>query len=121
MTLNKRSKDFAGGPPAFLLYWGLPIAAMVIDLGFGHPAKTLIWLAALSWMGGACLINARRCGRVHCYYTGPFFLIMIVPVALHGFQWLSLGPDGWQWLGITIGVGGVGIWWISEKIRGKFV
>jgi len=26
-------------------------------------------------MGGACLVNAVRCGRLHCYVTGPFFLL----------------------------------------------
>jgi len=25
-------------------------------------------------MGVACVVNARRCGRLHCYITGPIFL-----------------------------------------------
>jgi hypothetical protein len=29
-------------------------------------------------MGVACIVNALRCGRVHCYLTGPFFLLMAV-------------------------------------------
>lgn len=48
----------------------------------------------------------------------PFFLVMTLPVLLHGYQWFWLGPDGWKWLGLAIS--GAGIWVLSEKILGKF-
>jgi hypothetical protein len=28
----------------------------------------------------ACILNARRCGRTHCRYTGPYYLATIAPV-----------------------------------------
>lgn len=42
-----------------------------------------IWLALLFWLwipafaaaGLACLWNVRRCGRLHCYVTGPLYLL----------------------------------------------
>jgi len=37
-------------------------------------------------MGLACIANARRCGRVHCYFTGPLFLLSAVLSAVHGWN-----------------------------------
>lgn len=34
-----------------------------------------LWIPALLVMGIACLVNAKRCGRLHCYLTGPVFLV----------------------------------------------
>lgn len=113
-------KDLAGNLRTLLLVWGVPIAAMLGAIALAHPAKTLIWVAALAWMGVACLANARRCGRTHCWFTGPYFLIMTVPVFLHGYGIVPLGADGWMWLGIAVGGGGGGLWCLSEKIWGRY-
>lgn len=112
--------DLLSSYKSFALSWGIPIAAMIGAISVAHPAKTWIWVVALAWMGIACLANARRCGRTHCYYTGPFFLIMTVPVLLHGYEILWLGTEGWKWLGITVGVGGGGLWCVTEKLLGKY-
>lgn len=71
-------------------------------------------------MGTACLMNARRCGRTHCRFTGPFYLFLIVPVLLHGFELLPLGTYAWWILGAAILAGGMIIWWATEAIWGKF-
>jgi hypothetical protein len=84
------------------------------------PARTAVWALALAWMGSACLINARRCGRTHCRFTGPFYLALIVPVLLLGLGLLPLGPLGWWILGAVILVGGKIIWWATEAAWGKF-
>jgi hypothetical protein len=31
-------------------------------------------------MGTACILNARRSGRTHCRFTGPYYLAMTAPV-----------------------------------------
>ena len=46
------------------------------------PLRAVVWTVALVWMGAACILNARRCGRTHCRYTGPYYLAMIAPVVL---------------------------------------
>ena len=112
--------DWVGSARGFALAWGLPIAVLVAAIWTEPPAKTWIWTVALVWMGAACLMNARRCGRTHCYFTGPFFLTMAVVVLLHGYQIAWLGAAGWRWIGISIAVGGVGLWCLTEQIWGKF-
>ena len=49
---------------------------------------------ALAWMGAACLANARRCGRMHCFFTGPFFLAMAALALAVGLDIVSLGAAG---------------------------
>ncbi len=55
----------------------------------GTPAFTSGWRTlaralALSTLGGACIANALRRRRVHCYVTGPFFLLMASIALLYG-------------------------------------
>lgn len=116
-----RRKDWVGNTCGFALAWGFPTAALIVAVFMGSPARTVIWAAALAWMGAACIANAVRCGRRHCYLTGPFFLIMAGAAVLHGTRILWLGPNGWTWLGVTIVVGGYGLLWLlPERIWGKF-
>src|SRR5216684_145071 len=53
-----------------------------------------------------CLMNARGCGRMHCYFTGPFFLLLAVASLFYGLRLLPLGPHGWLYLGAFLLVGG---------------
>ena len=89
--------------------------AMFAVIGIEHPVKTWVWTGALVWMGAACLWNARRCGRRHCYLTGPFFLLMAIPVLLLGYEIIGLGPNGWRWLGLGVASGVFGLTVFSER------
>ena len=53
--------------------------------------RTVVWTPTLAWLGGACLVNSRRCCRTHCRYTGPFFLDMAALVVAYSAGWLPLG------------------------------
>lgn len=72
-------------------------------------------------MGAACLLNARRCGRTHCHFTGPFFLLVALAVLAHGFGLLPLGPHGWTWLGAVIVIGTALLWSGSEMLAGRYL
>jgi hypothetical protein len=104
-----------------MVAWGNPIAALVGAIALEPLLKTFVWIAALVWMGVACLANARRCARTHCFITGPFFLLMTVPVSLHGLDIYSLGPEGWDWLGLAVAVGGGIFWCLPEMIWGRYI
>ena len=95
-------------------------AAIVAGLFVPVSFRSLIWIIALIWMGTACMLNARRCNRTHCRYTGPYYLAMIVPVFVLSVGVVSAGIYGWISLGVFI-VGGSGlIWWATERTWGKF-
>lgn len=117
---EQTAKDWAGNIRAYALAWGVPSLAIIAGFLVDASARTVIWLAALLWMGAACLMNARRCGRTHCRFTGPFYLALIIPVALNGFGLIPLGPYAWWILGAAILFGGKIIWWATEAAWGKF-
>ncbi len=114
------AKDWAGNFRAYALAWGVPSLAIIAGSLVDAPARTMIWSAALLWMGTACLMNARRCGRTHCRFTGPFYLALIIPVVLQGYGLVSLGPYAWWILGAAILFGGKIICWTTEAAWGKF-
>ena len=105
-----------------LLLWWVPITALIATavLDISSLTRTLAWTVSLLMMGVACLFNASRCGRVHCYFTGPFFLLLAVASFLHGLGMVSLGPHGWGGLGITLLVGAFILAYLPERIWGKY-
>ena len=113
-------KDWVSNTRSYAIAWGLPTAILIGAAFLTHPAKTLIWTVTLIWMGVACLANARRCGRRHCYLTGPFFLFMAALTLFHGFELVSLGSQGWLWLGSSLIAGLILLWYVPEKLWGKY-
>ena len=84
------------------------------------PLRTVVWIAALAWMGSACIMNWRRCARVHCRYTGPFYLVLIVPVLLFGAGVFESGAYTWITLGGLSVFGGHLITWVTESAWGRY-
>jgi hypothetical protein len=68
-------------------------------------------------MGVACLVNARGCGRLHCFVTGPLFLIASLASALDAFEVLRI-----DWTVILVGVSsGTLLAYFFEWRRGRYV
>lgn len=104
-----------------MLYW-LPAIAIVVA---GIPAissgwRTVVWTVALATMGVACIVNALRCGRVHCYLTGPFFFLMALVALSYGRGILHLGGNGWNLLGLITLIGAIALWYLLEMLLGKY-
>ena len=114
------SRDWLGSTRASALAWWVPQAAIVVALSAPVSLRAVIWLLALIWMGTACVLNSRRCGRTHCRYTGPYYLAMIVPVLVLASGVISAGFSGWLMLGVVILAGGKIIWWVTEFAWGRF-
>ncbi len=114
------SRDWLRRPQTSLLAWWIPQAAIVAGLFAPVPARAAIWVVALIWMGAACILNARRCGRTHCRYTGPYYLAMIAPTFVFGLGVIDVGIVGWVILACVILLGSKLLWWATERAWGKF-
>jgi hypothetical protein len=90
---------------------------MLGALFLSAPVRSVVWVIALIWMGAACILNARRCNRTHCRFTGPYYLAMTAPVIALG---VSAGIYGWIVLGVLIVAGCTLMWWATESAWGKF-
>ena len=55
------------------LVWGLPASLLLAGTAW-EAARPWLWIPSLVVAGAACLANASRCGRLHCFVTGPLFL-----------------------------------------------
>jgi len=105
----------------FLLYW-LPAIAIVAvgPLAISSAWRAVVWTVALATMGMACIVNALRCGRVHCYLAGPFFFLMALVALLYGLGLLHLGGHGWNLLGLIALIGAIGLWCLPEMFLGRY-
>ncbi len=74
-TTAEKANDLISKKAAWLL-WYIPAAAVL----FGFV------------MGAGCLANATRCGRLHCYLTGPVYILAALYVALSLFGVIHLNP-----------------------------
>lgn len=97
-----RSNDLSARLLTFSLCWGIPIALFAVGSNVLPLPRMAVWTIALAWAGTACAINARRCGRLHCYITGPLFLLGGLAFALVGLELVAL-PVGWILVIITVG------------------
>lgn len=96
--------------------WCVPVAALFASAPMGD-ARAWVWCPALVLMGAACLVNAARCGRRHCYLTGPLFLIAALFSLLQATRIL---PIGWNWiLGMPFAGWAAGC--LLERAAGSYV
>jgi hypothetical protein len=122
MACGTKKSDILSKPFLSFVLYCLPAIAIVAS-GYGHVSRgwrTGIWTVALSVMGIACIANAARCGRMHCYVTGPFFLLMALGAFLYGAGVIHLGPNGWNLIGMTILIGAIILSCLPELLFGKY-
>jgi hypothetical protein len=62
------ARDWLPGARTSLLAWWLPQSAIAVSLFAPVSVRATTWIIALGWMGLACILNAKRCGRTHCRY-----------------------------------------------------
>jgi hypothetical protein len=103
---TRKRQDFVRTPAA-LWIWGLPIGLVIVANGTwnGHqlPATLtgVIVTIATAWIGVACYLNGRRCGRTHCKIDG----ILLPLLSLVGLlNLLGVTSFGWTMYSVAIGV-----------------
>ncbi|HEY2482648.1 MAG TPA: hypothetical protein VGI30_10690 [Caulobacteraceae bacterium] len=121
-SIDRRPSDLLRNWRFPVLAYCLPTAAIVVAGAFPltNVWRAVAWATACLVMGAACLTNAVRCGRIHCFFTGPFFLAAAVAAILYGVGALPLGADGWNRLGLVLLVGAVVLMCVPEMIFGKY-
>jgi hypothetical protein len=117
-------KDLVAKPVSFMWAWGFPLLVL-FSLNFAtsvlpYSVIVVIMSGVFVWMGLGCVLNAQRCRRRHCYYSGPIFLIGAAAVLLVGFNIISIGRDGlmivvWGTLALAL------LTFASEPIFGRYV
>jgi hypothetical protein len=93
--------DYAASWKAAFLLWGIPAALAMFGLLLSAQ-RAWLWPIAFAWAGVGCMVNARHCGRVHCTFTGPLYLLL---AALGLGQALGLFAIGWGWFWLSAAIG----------------
>ena len=115
MSIHCERTDLVRSRACWLL-WGVPIALLVA--GAVWPGvRTALWTPAFALAGASCVINARRCGRLHCFATGPVYLLLGVATLLIELDML---PVHSSWLLLAAAVG-TGVAYAPEWIRGRYI
>ena len=99
-----------------LLLWYIPGALLLVGV-FWSEGRVWVWTPALAVAGIACLVNAARCGRLHCYFTGPLWLLGAMATLLRGF---GIVPLPWNWI-LYVLLGGSLLAFVPEWVGRKYV
>jgi len=86
--------DWVQRPGTGIIWWSLPLGVGLAANFFtlSPRATAIIWMVSFVWMGTGCILNARRCHRLHCYISGPAFLLGAAALGLFAAGITVLGP-----------------------------
>jgi hypothetical protein len=71
-------------------------------------------------MGGASIVNATLCARIHCSITGPFFLLAALGTLLYGVGVIPPGANGWNLIAMATLIGAIVLSCLPELLFGKY-
>ncbi len=112
---ERKVTDLVGSRLGWVL-WGLPIVLFVGGIAWTE-ARAWLWVPCLLVAGTACLANASRCGRLHCFVTGPVFLLGAVAML---FDASGVVEIDWRWI-LAMVIGGTASGYGIEWLRGRYV
>ena len=108
-------RDLVGGWWAVAL-WCIPTALVLVG-ALVPSVRAALWVPSFAIMGIACLVNARSCGRLHCFVTGPLFLVASLATAVDALDVITID---WKLIFVGVGVGTL-LAYSLEWLRGKYV
>ena len=91
---SETPNDWVQRPGTGFVWWCLPLVVGLAANFFtlSPRATAIIWMVSFVWMGTGCILNARRCHRLHCYISGPAFLLGAAALGLFAAGITVLGP-----------------------------
>jgi len=97
--------DWVDRPGMGFVWWCVPLGVGFASniLAMSARAAALVWMISFFWMGTGCILNARRCHRLHCYISGPAFFLGAGALALFAAGIAPLGALN-NIVGITLTV-----------------
>lgn len=98
------------------LLWGIPTVLLLAG-AILPTARAWLWVPAFAVAGAACLANARRCGRIHCFITGPLYLLLAAAVLLGSLDLLAIDAG---WIALLAIVGTIAAY-VPEWLRGRYI
>lgn len=110
-----RSKDLLGRRVRWIL-WGVPSVLFVLGAVW-EAGRPWLWLPSLTLAGFACIANASRCARLHCFLTGPVFLLGALATLLEA---AGLASIDWRWILVAV-VAATATGYGVEWMRGKYI
>lgn len=111
---ERKAADLVGGRLGWVV-WGVPVVLFVVGIAW-EAARAWLWVPSLIVAGTACLANASRCGRLHCFVTGPLFLLGAIAALVDAAGLIAID---WRWILGTV-IGGTAIGYGIEGLRGKY-
>lgn len=117
---DSQRRDMLCNGATMFLFWCLPACAFAVGFFVSPGLRTVFWTLSLGFMGTLCLLNASRCGRIHCYFTGPFFILAALASLGYGIGFLPFGPSGWKWIGNITMIGAIVLSCIPEFVLGRY-
>jgi hypothetical protein len=101
---DRRANDWARRPLPAIIWWGLPLTLALASnlLRLRLADAGWIWSAAMAWMGIGCLLNARRCRRLHCFIAGPALLLGAAAAALIATGVVDMGPHALSYVTLVV-------------------
>jgi hypothetical protein len=115
-----QQRDVLCSGTKMFFFWCLPSFAFALGFFVSPVFRTVLWTLSLGFMGAMCLLNASRCSRIHCYFTGPFFIFTAVASLGYGIGLLPFGSSGWKWIGNITIIGAVVLCSIPEFVLGRY-
>lgn len=117
----RRARDWTAHFAGRLTWWIIPALILASGSLFKLSLAQMGFILAgtFAWMGTGCVLNARRCGRLHCYFSGPALWLGAIGGLLIGLRILSGSHD----LNYVI-FGAVALFvasYLPEAIWGKYV
>jgi hypothetical protein len=120
--VNEAANDWVRRPGMGLVWWCVPLGVGLAANYFAPSPRAAapIWLVSFFWMGTGCVLNARRCRRLHCYISAPAFFLGAAALALYSAGVALPGPHSLNNIvGVTLAV--VLLSFVLEMIWRKYL